>query len=173
MNDQVILVDRNDVQIGTMSKLDVHQKGWLHRAFSIFIFNSEGEMLLQQRALDKYHSAGLWSNTCCSHPSPGEVMDVAAQRRLAEEMGISCKIVPAFSFTYKANFKNGLIEHEFDHVYIGVSDEVPILNRAEVNDWKYIQVSVLVDDIKKNPSQYSEWLKECLEKVIDHKDLLK
>jgi isopentenyl-diphosphate delta-isomerase len=169
MNDQVILVDTNDNPIGIMPKLEAHEKGQLHRAFSVFIFNSNAELLLQQRAFEKYHSGGLWSNTCCSHPAPGETINKAAPRRLLEEMGISCELKYEFNFIYKANFENGLIEHEFDHVYFGFSDATPIINKEEVNDWKYSSLSSLIDDIKKTPSHYTVWLKDCIERVIQHK----
>lgn len=169
MSDFVILVDQNDTQIGTMPKLEAHQKGVLHRAFSIFIFNSKNEILMQQRALDKYHSAGLWSNTCCSHPAPNESNEAAANRRLQEEMGMSCQMNSVFSFTYKAEFGNGLIEHEFDYVFFGKSDALPSINRNEVNDWKYMSINTLLQDIQENPALYTEWLKDCLDKVIRHK----
>jgi len=171
MIDKVILVDHSDAQIGTMPKLEAHEKGLLHRAFSIFLFNSTGEMLMQQRALDKYHSAGLWSNTCCSHPLPNESTDDATRRRLKEEMGLECAMNAAFSFTYKAFFDNGLIEHEFDHVYFGITDECPIINTKEVNDWKYMSIPALLEDIHTKPELYTEWLKDCLDRVIKHRAL--
>ena len=171
MSDFVILVDQHDTQIGTMPKLEAHQKGVLHRAFSVFIFNTKGEILMQQRALDKYHSAGLWSNTCCSHPAPNESNEAAANRRLQEEMGMTCEINSVFSFTYKAEFGNGLIEHEFDHVFFGISDVLPSINKAEVNNWKYMSISNLVQDIKDNPTLHTEWLKDCLDKVIKHNSI--
>lgn len=173
MEEQVILVDNNDNAIGSMAKLEAHQKGLLHRAFSIFIFNSNGELLLQQRALDKYHSEGLWSNTCCSHPRIGETILDAAKRRLNEELGVTCELTNAFNFTYKANFDNGLIEHEFDYVLFGFSDEIPQINTQEVNNWKYISVSDLLKDLKLNSTNYTAWLKDCFDKVIYHIDLLK
>ena len=169
MSDFVVLVDQNDLQIGTMPKLEAHEKGLLHRAFSIFIFNSKGEILMQQRALDKYHSAGLWSNTCCSHPAPNESNDAAATRRLKEEMGMICEMNSVFSFTYKAEFGNGLIEHEFDYVFFGESDTPPLINKEEANDYKYMTMSDLVIDIQNNSIYYTEWLKDCLDKVIEYK----
>src|SRR5687767_9845264 len=120
MSDQVILVNENDEQLGVMDKMEAHHKGVLHRAFSIFIFNTKGEMLLQQRAEHKYHSGGLWTNACCSHPAPGEETNDAAERRLQEEMGFSTSLVKVLDFTYRAEFDNGLVEHEFDHVYLGL-----------------------------------------------------
>lgn len=173
MNEQVILVDENDVPVGTMAKLEAHQKGLLHRAFSIFIFNSKGELLLQQRALDKYHSAGLWSNTCCSHPMPGESSEEAARRRLKEEMGLVCELKHAFSFLYKANFNNGLTEHEYDHVYFGTSDLLPVINKEEVNSWKYVSLTDLQNQIHESPGLYSAWLKDCLEKVRQYRGGIK
>jgi isopentenyl-diphosphate Delta-isomerase len=167
---EVILVDNEDVQVGTMSKLACHQKGILHRAFSVFIFNSKGELLLQQRALDKYHSAGLWSNTCCSHPAPGESTLDAARRRLKEEMGMVCNLNAVFSFVYKAVFDNGLTEHEFDHVYFGYSDLLPVINKEEVNEWRYCSIAELKKEIQENPSHYSEWLKDCLDKVVQYRN---
>lgn len=169
MNGDVILVDKADLPLGTMPKLEAHQKGLLHRAFSVFLFNSKGQLLLQQRALDKYHSAGLWSNTCCSHPSPGESTMDAANRRLKEEMGMSCSLRPVFSFVYKAIFNNGLIEHEFDHVFFGESDVLPVINKEEVNDWRYISLEELRVEIQEYPSRFSEWLKDCLDKVDQHR----
>ncbi len=169
MKEHVILVDNDDNQIGEMPKLEAHQKGVLHRAFSIFIFNSKNEVLLQQRAKDKYHSAGLWSNTCCSHPAPGETTEEAVKRRLKQEMGMTCEMTPAFNFIYHAAFDNGLTEYEFDHVYFGVSDSIPEINKEEVNDWKYMSISDLILEINNNPKDYTEWLKLCLGKVIKFK----
>jgi len=168
MMEQVILVDEKDNETGVMPKLEAHQKGILHRAFSVFIFNSKGELLLQQRALNKYHSAGLWSNTCCSHPLPGESINDAANRRLAEEMGLSCKIYPAFSFIYKADLYNDLVEHEYDHVFIGTSDAVPVISKDEVAQSKYIDVQSLTEDMIKNPSTYTAWLRICFERVVEY-----
>lgn len=129
MEDFVILVDNNDREIGLMEKMQAHREAVLHRAFSIFIFNSRGEILLQQRAYTKYHTPGLWTNTCCSHPRKGETVADAASRRLFEEMGMICPLEEKFSFIYKADVSQGLIEHEFDHVLIGHSDEKPVINR--------------------------------------------
>lgn len=173
----LILVDQFDNQIGLMEKLEAHQKGLLHRAFSIFIFNSKGEILLQKRSLEKYHSPGLWSNTCCSHPNAGEETLVAAKRRLVEEMGMSADIEEVFSFTYKAEFENGLVEHEFDHVFFGTTDAEPIINISEVSEWKYISVEDLKIDLTTSPEQYSAWLQICFntiyKKIITKNDLTK
>lgn len=167
MEELVILVDTNDSPIGQMEKLEAHQKGELHRAFSIFIFNTKGELLLQQRALGKYHSGGLWTNTCCSHPRPGEDNLAAANRRLKEEMGMKANLTPAFSFTYRAEFESGLIEHEYDHVFFGKSDLLPVINKEEVEQYKYINLDTLKQELLLYPDHYTPWLKICLEKVIE------
>lgn len=166
--DEVILVDKEDNFIGTMEKLEAHQKGILHRAFSIFIVNESGEFLIQRRAIDKYHSGGLWTNTCCSHPKPAETSTQAAQRRLIEEMGISVPLTYLFHFTYKTEFENGLSEHELDHVFIGTFNGNPEPDPIEVMDWKYIHSSELVIDVKKNPQNYTEWFKLSYETVLIH-----
>jgi isopentenyl-diphosphate delta-isomerase len=165
MNDQVVLVNENDDQIGLMPKLEVHQKGMLHRAFSVFIFNSKGELLLQQRAFGKYHSEGLWSNTCCSHPLPDEDTSDAAIRRLREEMGISAPLNFLYSFIYNAELDNGLTEHELDHIFWGISNDLPVINTAEVVDYKYLLMHDLQKDILANPDNYTEWLKICFDGV--------
>lgn len=164
----IIIVDEKDQQLGKLEKLEVHQLGLLHRAFSLFIFNSKDELLLQQRADRKYHSAELWTNSCCGHPQFGEDITSAATRRLIEEMGIYCQIKFAFSFIYKTKFENGLAEHEFDHVYFGVTDNLPKPEKTEVKNWKYINLITLEKDLRINPQLYTTWLKECFEKVILH-----
>ncbi|MEJ5960961.1 isopentenyl-diphosphate Delta-isomerase [Pedobacter immunditicola] len=169
MEERVILVNQDDQEMGTMEKQEAHVSGLLHRAFSIFIFNSKGELLLQQRALDKYHSPGLWTNTCCSHPRPGEDTLAAANRRLQEEMGMQTELQYGFNFTYKANFGNHLIEHEFDHVFFGSSDLLPLANPAEVAAFKYLSLAELEQDLIKNPEHYSAWLNICFPKVVDFK----
>jgi len=166
MKDLLILVDEEDNEIGLMEKLSVHQSGALHRAFSVFIFNSKGELLLQQRADDKYHSAGLWTNTCCSHPVNGEEIKSTIQKRLKEEMGIECETAFQFRFIYKSEVGNGLTEHELDHVYFGKSDELPVPNILEAKDWKYISLDNLQKAIQQNPKDYTTWLKICLPEVI-------
>lgn len=168
MTEYLILVDQNDIEKGKMEKLLVHQLGLLHRAFSVFVFNTKGELLLQQRADEKYHSAGLWSNTCCSHPQYGESTHTAVQRRLKEEVGLDCETQFVFNFIYKANFENGLCEHEYDHVYFGVSDDKPILEESEVQNWRYIDLQSLQADLALNPDHYSEWVKICLPEVKKH-----
>ncbi len=165
LNINVVLVDKNDGEIGVMPKLEAHQKGLLHRAFSIFVFNLDGEILLQQRAADKYHSANLWSNTCCSHPLPGESNNDAAIRRLSQEMGFTCKLKLIFSFIYKAELENDLIEHEFDHVFFGNFDGIPKINTEEVQNYKYMSLDELKLDLTIHPQNYTKWLKLCIDKV--------
>ncbi len=166
MLEQVILVDKSDEQIGVMEKMEAHRQGLLHRAFSIFLINDNAEMLLQQRALKKYHSAGLWTNACCSHPKPGESTDQAAVRRLREEMGVVCDLDPIFHFSYKSLLDNGLTEHEFDHVYIGKFNGVPVVNEQEVSDWKYLSNSIIQEELENNPQLYSSWFKIAFPKLM-------
>lgn len=163
--EEVILVNTDNEVLGYMEKMEAHEKGLLHRAFSIFIFNTKGEILLQKRAISKYHSGGLWTNTCCSHPRKNESFLDAANRRLSEEMGMSCVLNEVFSFIYKAELDNNLIEHEYDQVLFGTTDQIPVLNKAEAEDYKYIKPDQLKIDIQANPSQYTEWLKISFEKV--------
>jgi isopentenyl-diphosphate Delta-isomerase len=170
---QVILVDINNIALGTMEKIEAHKKALLHRAISVFICNSKGEWLLQRRALDKYHSGGLWTNACCSHPFPGESNNEAAQRRLMEEMGINCQLNELFSFIYKEDLDNELTEHEFDHVFLGISDAKPIIDPAEVMEWKYINFSYLQEDIENNPANYTVWFKIIFQRVEQQISLLK
>ncbi len=164
----VILVDSKDCPIGIMEKLAAHQKGKLHRAYSVFLFNSNNELLLQKRASDKYHSSCLWSNTCCSHPAPGEHLTTSAQNRLLQEMGITTSLQPLFSFTYKTEFDNGLIEHELDHVLIGKFNASPLPNPAEVSDWKYASLKEISNEIKENPKSYTFWFKEIYKRVFKY-----
>ncbi len=142
-----------------MEKMAAHEQGMLHRAFSIFIFNERDELLLQRRADSKYHSSGLWSNTCCSHPNPGEVVKVAAHRRLQEEMGFDCALDEIFSLTYKAAVGNGLTEHEYDHVLVGRCDASPQANPDEVQEWKWVSLASLSKEILRFPDNYTHWLK--------------
>lgn len=158
----VVLVDKNNRKIGIEEKIKAHRNGRLHRAFSIFVFNSEGELLLQQRVESKYHSGGLWSNTVCSHPRPGESYLHAARRRLREEMGFDCELKKLFCFTYKVNFGNGLIENEYDGVFIGKFDGEPKPNPKEVMDYKWVKIKDLKEDVTKNSEKYSVWLKIIL-----------
>ncbi len=161
--EKVILVDKNDNQVGLMPKLEAHEKGVLHRAFSIFIFNSKYELLLQKRASSKYHSGGLWTNTCCSHPREGEDILDAANRRLDEEMGITASLRKVYDFIYKAELDNQLTEHEFDHVFYGVFDNDPILNKEEAEDFKWVDMETLNNDIIKNEDNYTVWFKIAFE----------
>lgn len=155
----LILIDENDVPTGEMAKMEAHEKGLLHRAFSVFIFNSQGMLLLQQRALGKYHTPGLWTNTCCSHPFPGEEVKAAAIRRLGEELGITADLTFLFKMTYKYAFDNGLTEHEVDNVFVGYTDSLPIINKDEVNDYKYIPMDELKIHMELHPDQYTPWFR--------------
>lgn len=165
MKEMVILVDENDNEIGIEEKIKAHQDAKLHRAFSIFIFNSKGEMLLQQRSCGKYHSACLWTNATCSHPRPGEKIEQAAHRRLKEEMGFDADLHKAFDFIYKAKFDHGLTEHEFDHVFTGQYDGPIILNSDEAEDYKWVHLEALKKDLNHNPDDYTVWFKIAFEKV--------
>lgn len=169
---QVVLVDSKDNPIGVMEKMMAHEKGLLHRAFSIFIFNSKGEMLIHQRADKKYHSPGLWTNACCSHPMPGERLETATKRRLVEEMGMETEMHELFHFIYRAELDKGLIEHELDHVFIAKTDETPNINPEEVKSWKYISIDDLKKDVNKHPKHYTTWFKIALDRVILNMDLV-
>jgi isopentenyl-diphosphate Delta-isomerase len=160
--EQVILVDEHDHEKGTMEKMQAHVEGKLHRAISVFLFSTKGELLLQQRASGKYHSSLLWTNTCCSHPRPGETPKDAATRRLQEEMGITCELKEAFSFIYKAELDHNLTEYEYDHVFTGIIDALPAPDKTEVAGWKYVDIGTLKQDIQEHPEKYTEWFKICL-----------
>ncbi len=168
MEERVVLVDAFDHEIGTAEKLAAHVEGKLHRAISVFLFNDRGQMLLQQRAFSKYHSGGQWSNTCCSHPRPGELPLDAALRRLSEEMGVRCELEKILEFIYKAYLDKNLIEHEFDHVFIGRFNGTPNLNPDEVCAWKWIDPDELERDVSENPEGYTAWFKIILQKVLEH-----
>ena len=157
--EKVILVDKNDNQVGLMPKLEAHQKGILHRAFSVFVFNNKYELLLQKRATSKYHSGGLWTNTCCSHPRDGEDIMDAANRRLYEEMGIRTNLRKVFDFIYKAKLDNQLSENEFDHVLYGVYNDDPVLNFEEADDYMWADMNTIKDDIENNPENFTVWFK--------------
>lgn len=163
----VILVNTNDEEIGSMEKMDAHRQALLHRAFSIFVFNTEGHLLIHRRATDKYHSPGLWTNTCCSHPRIGETTLDAAYRRLQEEMGFQCELTESFSFIYKAELEEGLYEHEFDHVFIGEYSGSPVANPEEVSEWKYISMEELQNDIRVNTNNYTVWFRIALPQLIE------
>ena len=164
----VILVDEKDEPVGVMEKLEVHQKALLHRAFSIFLFNSKGEMLLHKRASNKYHSGGLWSNACCSHPRPGEQTLDAAHSRLKEEMGISTNLTKIFDFTYKATFDNGLSEFEFDHVFIGNYDGQIVPDKEEVSDYCFKTMKDIKDSLQSHQHKYTAWFKIAFPKLEEY-----
>lgn len=164
----VILVDEKDNKIGLMPKLEAHEKALLHRAFSVFIFNDKQELMLQQRALTKYHSPGLWTNTCCSHQRDGETNIEAGTRRLNEEMGFTTSLKETTSFIYKAPFDNGLTEHELDHILVGKYNKEPLINREEVASWKWMPVEDVKKDIAAHPNLYTEWFKIIFEKFYNY-----
>ena len=173
MIEKVILVDKNDKEFGSMEKQEAHVKGLLHRAFSVFIFNDKNELLLQRRAVKKYHSGGLWTNTCCSHPRQNETTLDAAKRRLVEEMGMRCVLKKQFDFIYKAKLDNNLYEHEFDHVFFGFSSDSPQINTEEVEEYTYKTLEDIGDEIKTNPEKYTEWFKICFKEVIkSHRNII-
>lgn len=163
MEERITLVDENDREIGSGEKLNVHEERKLHRAFSIFIFNLKGELMLQERAKTKYHSGGLWTNTCCGHPRIGEGTEQAAHRRLGEEMGFDCELKEVFSFIYDTKLDHGLYEHEFDHVFFGKFDLEPKINPEEADGWKWISLDGLKKDIAENPENYTVWFKIALD----------
>ena len=168
MEPKVILVDEQDNAIGVMDKLQVHKEGLLHRAFSIFLFNEAGAMLIHKRAADKYHSENLWTNACCSHPQPEESVLEAAHRRLMEEMGMTCDLSFAFKFIYQTEVTQDLIEHELDHVLIGHTEAIPEPNPAEVQDWKWMHLEDLQADVNLHPENYTIWFKIALPHVVAH-----
>lgn len=174
MNEMVILVDPHDRQIGVEEKMKAHREGKLHRAFSVFVFNENGEMLLQKRAPTKYHSGGLWTNACCSHPRPGETVEQAASRRLQEEMGFTCILKKAFHFIYRAELDQGLIEHEVDHIFIGHYDAATQSgdfnpNSQEVVDYRWVNVDTLKRDVLTCPEKYTTWFKIALARTLKFK----
>jgi len=164
MSEMLILVDESDNEIGREEKIKIHKEGKLHRAFSIFIFNSKGHVLLTKRAESKYHWGGFWSNTCCSHPRPGEGIEDAAHRRLKEEIGFDCDLREVFSFIYEAEFENGIGEHEFDHVFIGTFDGTPEANLQEMEDWRWVSPANIEKDIS-NSAKYTPWFQVAWKKL--------
>jgi len=168
MESQVILVNEQDEAIGVMEKMEAHRKGLLHRAFSVFVLNDAGEMLIHQRALGKYHSGGLWTNACCSHPRPGESVEAAAHRRLFEEMGFDCPLTQLFQFTYRTPFTNGLIEHEYDHVLYGTYNGAVNPDPAEVNDFRYMSITAITRLLEEQPDQFTSWFQLALPKFIEN-----
>ncbi len=169
MEEKVILVDKYDREVGVAEKISVHREGRLHRAFSVFVFNSRGQLLLQKRARTKYHSGSLWTNTCCSHPRPAESIEKEARRRLREEMGFDCELKEIFSFIYKAKVDNDLFEHEYDRVFMGHFDGEPAPSPDEVEDWKWVDLEELKENIEEKPEMYTHWLRICIDSVISHR----
>lgn len=163
----VVLVNEQDEKIGLMPKMEAHEKGLLHRAFSVFVFNNKGELLLQQRAKTKYHSPGLWTNTCCSHQRDGESNIEAGRRRLMEEMGFTTELTNSQSFIYKAPFDNGLTEHEFDHILTGMYNDEPNINPNEVESWKWMSLQDVKKDMNDNPEIYTVWFKIIFDKFYE------
>ena len=168
MEEMVVLVDEHDNELGVMEKMEAHEKGVLHRAFSVFVFNQNDELMLQRRAFHKYHSGGLWTNTCCSHPRPHEVVMAAGNRRLQEEMGMTAPLEEAFTFVYRADLDNSLTEHELDHVLVGRTDTQPVINREEVESWKYMSLQDVRAAIDRTPAAFTEWFKICFDQVELH-----
>lgn len=167
MSSHVVLVTNTDRPLGTAEKLRAHTEGWLHRALSVFIFDRMGRLLIQKRANGKYHSGGLWSNTCCSHPEPGEAPATAARRRLHEEMGFSCELTPAFHFTYRATVGTGLTEYEYDHVFVGYVDDVTVCaDPNEVAEWAWVSPSSLQEMVAAHPEHYTVWFRQLLDHVL-------
>ena len=166
MDEQVILVDSSDREKGTMGKEQAHREGRLHRAFSVFLFNEAGELLLQRRAAGKYHSAGLWTNSCCSHPRPGETAMEAAVRRTKEEMGITASVEKLFDFVYFTPLENGYFEYEFDHVFFGKTNEQPRPDPAEVMDTKWMSAEAIAADLDANPSAYTFWFQLIFKDIV-------
>ncbi len=169
--EKVILVNENDQQVGTMAKLEAHEKGVLHRAFSVFVFNDNNELMLQKRASHKYHSPNLWTNTCCSHQRVGENNIEAGQRRLQEEMGFVTELKDTIAFIYKAPFDNGLTEHEFDHILVGNFNSEPKINPDEVSEWKWMSLDNVKNDMQSHPELYTEWFKIIFDKFYQHINL--
>ena len=166
--EKVVLVNPKDEPLGLMEKQQAHVAGLLHRAFSVFVFNQKNELLIQQRALEKYHSPGLWTNTCCSHPREGESYQDGATRRLQEEMGFVCELEYVFDFIYKSDVGDGLTEHELDYVFKGNYDKEPNINPAEVAAYKWIDFDELKKDVQENPQKYTTWFRIIFQKYIDH-----
>lgn len=171
IDEKVILVDDQDVAIGTAGKLEAHEVGRLHRAFSVFAVNGRGEILLQRRAPGKYHGGGLWSNSCCGHPRPGESTAEAAHRRLQEEMGIRLPLERVFSFTYRAEMAGGLTEHEIDHVFIGYGEGDPDPDPTEVDAWRWMPPAAIREELQARPAEYTPWFETALAGLLERRDL--
>jgi len=170
--EHVVLVNEQDEALGTMDKLQAHRDGLLHRAFSVFLFDEQGKLLLQRRAEGKYHSPGLWTNTCCGHPRQGEEIVQAAKRRLSEEMGIDTELQQRFQFLYRAEFGNGMIEHEVDHVLFGLAPGPPEADPTEVQDWTYADLHDLDADLRERPEHYTTWLHRCWPMILEHAEAI-
>lgn len=168
MSEKVILVNEQDNELGLMEKMEAHEKGLLHRAFSVFVLNHQNHLLLQQRALHKYHSGGLWTNTCCSHPRKGETNEQAAHRRLMEEMGFDCELQHVLEFTYKANLDQGMTEHEYDHVFVGRYNQNPKINPQEAHAFAWRSLSDIKEDLRQKPQNYTEWFKIIFDRFTEH-----
>ncbi|MFL5581685.1 MAG: isopentenyl-diphosphate Delta-isomerase [Gemmatimonadaceae bacterium] len=164
--EHVVLVDADDVPVGVQEKLRAHEDGSLHRAVSVFLFDASGALLLQRRALAKYHSGGLWSNAACGHPRPDETPLGAARRRLREEMGLECALRSAFRFTYRAELGGGLSEHEVDHVFVGRCEQDPVPDPAEVSEWKWMGLEAVRDDLRRRAERYTAWFGIALEEIL-------
>lgn len=164
----VILVDENNKEIGLMEKHEAHEKALLHRAFSVFVFNNQNELLLQQRSLNKYHSGGLWTNTCCSHPRSNETTLDAAHRRLKDEMGFECELTERFHFVYRAKLDNGLTEHELDFIYTGKFNGIPRINTNEVQAYKWLPMAKIITDVNDHPALYTAWFRIILDKYLEN-----
>jgi isopentenyl-diphosphate delta-isomerase len=168
--EQVILVDQDDRETGVCEKLDAHQRGQLHRAFSVFVLDKRGALLIQQRAVTKYHTGGLWTNTCDGHPRPGETVQEAARRRLLEEMGFECDLTEAFAFTYYAALGDDLVEHEYDHVLVGRFDGEPTPDPREASDWRWVDAKTLAEEMREQPDRYAPWFKIAFQEYLSHAD---
>lgn len=167
MDERVILVDEDDAEVGAEEKMRAHRAGLLHRAFSVFVFNARGEMLLQRRASGKYHSGGLWTNTCCSHPRPGEPTAGAARRRLREEMGLDCALEEAFAFVYRAELGPDLWEHEYDHVFVGRCEAEPRPDPEEVEGWRWATVEEVRREMAEEPEAFTVWFRIAFERLVE------
>lgn len=163
---QVVLVDANDHPTGVIEKMEAHRQGLLHRAVSVFLFNHHGDWLLQRRTAFKYHSGGLWSNTCCTHPRPGECPDEAAHRRLREEMGLDCVLEKLFCFTYRTKVSPLLTEYEYDHIFIGQTNTIPDINPTEVWDWRYLSSKLIQTDLRNHPEKYACWFSYLYDQML-------
>jgi isopentenyl-diphosphate Delta-isomerase len=167
--ERVVLVDTADNEVGTAPKLQAHRTGDLHRAISVFVFDAVGRMLLQRRAEGKYHSGGLWSNTCCSHPRPGEPVAAAARRRLREEMGMDCELEPAFTFVYRADLDGGLTEHELDHVFVGTTDDSPEPDPDEVSGWRWAEPAEIAREMESDPERFTAWFPIAFRALLERR----